>query len=85
MLRLPRWVVQVQQRHPVDDGPGHLADVVALRGFDLDDIGAHVGQECGEESGAEQRALDDSNAGEGRIGVTHDCMPPSTRRTMPLQ
>ena len=40
--------VQVHQRHALDDGPGHLADVVARRRLDLDDLGPQVDQRRGD-------------------------------------
>ena len=62
--------VEVQQRHAVDDGPGHLADVVALGRLHLDDVGAEVGEEGGDQAGAEKRALDHPDAGQegGTVG-----------------
>ena len=55
----------------LDDGPRHLAPVVALRWLDLDDVGAQVGQQPAQLGGPEHRALDDSDAGEQRVVVRH--------------
>ena len=43
--------VEVQQRDALDDRPRHLADVVARRRLDLDDVGAEVGEVRGEAPG----------------------------------
>ena len=58
--------VQVHQRDALDDGPGHLADVVARGRLDLDDVGAEVGQVGGDGARSEHRALDDADARQGR-------------------
>ena len=62
--------VEVHQRHPLHDGPGHLPDVVARGGLDLDHLGAEVGQRRGDRGRAEHRALDDANAGERTFGCS---------------
>ena len=47
--------VQVEQRVALDDRPRHLSDVVAAGRFDLDDVGAEVGQMGGDGSRSEHR------------------------------
>src|SRR5437667_189395 len=63
--------VQVQQRVALDDGPGHAADVVALRRLDLDDVGAEVGQMGRDLARSEQRALDDPHPVQQAAAVRH--------------
>ena len=59
--------VQMHQRHALDDGPCHLPDVVARRRLDLDDFGAEVGEVGRDRCRTQHRALDDAQAGEGRL------------------
>ena len=65
---LPPADVQVHQRGALDDGPGHLPDVVARGRLDLHDVGAEVGERGGDGAGPEHRALDDADAPEGGGG-----------------
>ncbi len=58
--------VQVHERDTLDDGPGHLADVVAGRRLHLDHVRAEIGQVGGDRTGAEHRAFDDAHTGQGR-------------------
>ena len=76
--------VPVQERDAVDDRKRHLADVVAAGVLDLDDLGAEVGEMHADAAGAEERALDDADAGEEpgrRIGRGHrgGCSTPGAR------
>ena len=64
--------VEVHQRDTLDDGPRHLPDVVALRGLDLDDVGAEIGQVRGDGARPEHRALDDADTVKGGSGGGHD-------------
>ena len=54
--------VEVHEGHALDDGPGHLADVVARGRLDLDDLGPEVDQRHGDGGRTERRALDDPDA-----------------------
>ena len=67
--------VEVHQRHAFHDRPGHLADVVALGRFDLDDLSAEISEMGGDGAGAEHRALDNPYAVERRGGVAHGRTP----------
>ena len=65
--------VEVEQRVALDDGPGHLPDVVAGRRFDLDHVGPQVGQERGHQARSEQGALHHLDSGQWPVGVcAHD-------------
>jgi hypothetical protein len=46
----------------LDDRPGHLAAVIALRRLDFDHVGAEVGQQAPQFGGAQHRALDHPHA-----------------------
>ena len=46
--------VEVQQGGSLDDRPGHLPDVVAGGGLNLDDVGTKVGEEGGDMARAKQ-------------------------------
>ena len=61
--------VQVQQRHALDDGPGHLADVVARGRLDLDHVGAQVGQKRAQMARPEQARLDHPHPGQQPAGL----------------
>ena len=80
---LPTVDVPVQQRAALDDRPGHLADVVALGGLDLDDVCAQVRQVQTDGCRSEQGELDDAQPGEWtprcvvRAGVGHGVPPGS--------
>ena len=56
--------VEVHERDALDDGPGHVAHIVALRRLDLDDLCAEVDQGVGDLGRTEGGALDDADAGE---------------------
>ena len=62
----PAIAVEKEQRGVFDDGPGHLAAVIATRGFDLDDIGAEFGEIGGDGCGSEHRSFDNPDPGKGR-------------------
>ena len=62
--------VEVHQGGPLDDGPRHLPDVVALGWLDLADLSAEVDQEGRDLRRTEGGALDDAHAGE-RGGAGH--------------
>jgi hypothetical protein len=51
--------MEMHERDALDDGPGHLADVIARRRLDLDDVGPEVDQGRGDLGRAQGRALDD--------------------------
>ena len=54
--------VEVHERGALDDGPGHLADVVAGGRLDLDDLRPEVDQGRGDLRRPQGRALDDPHA-----------------------
>ena len=60
--------VEVHQRHALDDGPGHLPDVVAGRRLHLDDLGAQVDEGHGDGGRAERGDLEDADAVERGVG-----------------
>ena len=57
--------VEVHEGDALDDGPGHLADVVAGGRLDLDDLGAQVDERHGDGGRPEGRALEDADPVEG--------------------
>jgi len=56
--------VQEEERDAFDDRPRHTPAVVTLRRFDLDDVGAEIGEVGREVARPEHRNLDDAQAGE---------------------
>ena len=57
--------VEEEQRCVFDDRPCHLTAVVAPRGFDLDDVGAELGEIGSDSGGSEHRSLDDADSFKG--------------------
>ena len=75
--------VQVQQRRPLHDRPGHLPDVVATGRLDLDDVGAQVGEERGHEPGPQKGTLDHAQALQ-RAALSHGgILPPPSPFVQP--
>ena len=58
--------MQMHEGVALDDRPGHLADIIALGRFDLDDISSEVGEVSRDTGGAEHGALDHPHTGERR-------------------
>ncbi|CAB4371707.1 unannotated protein [freshwater metagenome] len=61
----PTVAMEKEQRGVFDDGPGHLAAVIATRCFDLYDIGAEFGEIGGDGGGSEHRSFDNPDPGKG--------------------
>ena len=71
--------VEVHERDALDDGPGHLADVVAGRRLHLDDLGAQVDQRHGDGGRPEGGALEDPDSVQGgvrgvSVGMGTECI-----------
>src|SRR5262249_44966048 len=66
--------------HAVDERPHHASDVVAPGRLHLDDVGAEIGEVCGQRAGTEHRHVDDPDPGQRSWRVGH-AGPPFPRRS----